>query len=171
MAEREALERLRRENKRLRLERLDPLCGSSIPGAAAGSVWGLAIEPLDEPGGVVDGAEHEQCEPELFEGVEGLDPEQVLLERSDEALRAAIVLGRWDERWRAPDAEEAHLRLEGVGHVLRAVIATNGKAAGDVLADGAEVPSHAQVRGSRALKRLPRLVSVNADLLGVVNAD
>ena len=34
-AERDELARLRRENKQLRLERLDPLCGSSLSKAAA----------------------------------------------------------------------------------------------------------------------------------------
>jgi hypothetical protein len=97
---------------------------------------GLVIEPLDEPGGVVDVAEGEQREPEFFDGVEGLDPQQVLLERSDEALCAAISLRRTDECWRALNAQEAHLGLEGVGHVLRAMIVANRKAAGDILADG-----------------------------------
>jgi hypothetical protein len=53
------------------------------------------------------------------------------------------MAGSPDEGWRALAAEEAHPGLERVGHVLRAAIVADGKAAGDLLAGGAEVPSHA----------------------------
>jgi hypothetical protein len=80
--------------------------------------WRAVIEPLDEPAGVVDVAECEQREPELLDGVEGPDPERVLLERPDEALRAAIALRRADERRRAPDAHDFSLSLRDVELIL-----------------------------------------------------
>jgi hypothetical protein len=131
----------------------------------------LVIEPLDEPGGVIDVTEGEQREPEFFDGGEGPDPEQVFLERSDEALCAAISLRRTDESWRALNAQEAHLGLEGVGHVLRAMIVTNGQAAGDILADGAEVPSYALAQRFEGFKTGPTSGGMNADALSVVVID
>lgn len=52
--------------------------------AHAGLYGKLVIEPLNGPDVVVDVAESKQREPEFFDDVEGLDPQQVLLERLDE---------------------------------------------------------------------------------------
>jgi hypothetical protein len=71
--------------------------------------------PLDRPSRVVGLAELEQRQAELLDGVEGPDPEEILLEGADEAFGASIPLGRADGGGRAFDAEEAQLSLEGVG--------------------------------------------------------
>src|SRR3954464_6262417 len=68
---------------------------------------------------VVELPKNEQRLTELLDGVEGAHPEQVLLERADEALGAAIPLGGPYEGGRTRDAQEGELLLEGVGHVLR----------------------------------------------------
>jgi hypothetical protein len=48
---------------------------------------------LDDPGPVVGVLEDEEREAELLDGVEAAHPEQVLLERADEALDAAVASG------------------------------------------------------------------------------
>ncbi len=46
----------------------------------------------DQPVGIVPGGEVEQCEPQLLDGLEVADPEQVLLQPADEALGDAVAL-------------------------------------------------------------------------------
>src|SRR5215203_837947 len=108
--------------------------------------------PLDEPGRVVDLAEDQQRLPKLFDGVEGPHPEQVLLERADEALRTAIPLGGPHEGRRTLDAQEGELLLEGVGHVLRSVIVPNGETARDLLGKSTEAAAHALANGLERLE-------------------
>src|SRR3954454_7214902 len=99
--------------------------------------------PFDEPGGVVALPKDQQRLTELFDGVEGAHPEQVLLERADEALRAAIALGGSHEGRRALDAQEGKLLLGGGGHVLAPVIVPHGQTAPDPLSKAAEAAPHA----------------------------
>ena len=49
--------------------------------------------PSDEPGFVVASGELDECGSQLFDGIEGSHPQQVLLEGSDEALCDAVALG------------------------------------------------------------------------------
>jgi hypothetical protein len=74
---------------------------------------------------------------ELLQGVEGPQPEQLLLEGADEALGDAVALGLADEGGRRLDAEEGDLALKVFGHVVRAVVVTQFQAGGDVGAGGA----------------------------------
>src|SRR3954469_2441424 len=99
--------------------------------------------PFDEPGCVVALPKVEQRLPKLLDGVEGPHPEQVLLERADEALGAAISLRRPHEGGRACDAQKGKLLLEGVGHVLAPVIVPDGRTARDPLSKAAEAAPHA----------------------------
>src|SRR3954449_9403841 len=99
--------------------------------------------PFDEPGRVVDLPKDEQRLTELLDGVEGAHPEQVLLERADEALGAAVALGSPHEGRRTLDAEEGKLLLEGVGHVLRSVIVPHGETAPALFGESAEAAPHA----------------------------
>src|SRR3954447_1301939 len=55
----------------------------------------------------------------------------------------AVALGLADEGGRALDAEEGDLVLEVAGHVVRAVVVTQGEALGHVLLDGTEVAQDA----------------------------
>src|ERR671910_276651 len=61
---------------------------------------------LDDPGLVVGALELQQRQAQLLDGGEAPYPQQVLLERPDEALDAAVALGRAHEGGRAFDAEE-----------------------------------------------------------------
>src|SRR4029450_7923772 len=99
--------------------------------------------PFDEPGCVVELPKDEQRLTKLLDGVEGAHPEQVLLERADEALRAAIAFGSPHEGGRTLDAEEGELPLEGVGHVLAPVIVPDGETARDLFGESAEAATYA----------------------------
>ena len=59
----------------------------------ADGVGRLEPVPLDEPRAVVGLAEREQCLTQLLDGVEGVHPEQVLLQGADEAFGDAVTLG------------------------------------------------------------------------------
>ena len=60
--------------------------------------------PLNEPGLIVGVTEGEQGLAELLDGVEGVHPKQVFLERADESLSSLVVRsvsGAWDAMRRA----------------------------------------------------------------------
>ena len=75
-------------------------------------VRGAVAVPGDEPGGVVVGDEVLQPAPQVFDGVEGVHPEEVLFEGADEAFRDAVALRLADEGGRALEAKEGDLVLE-----------------------------------------------------------
>src|SRR3954452_16024690 len=108
--------------------------------------------PFDEPDRVVDLPKAEQRLTELLDGVEGAHPEQVLLERADEALGATVPLGSPHKGGRALDAQEGKLLLEGVGHVLAPVIVPNGETARDLFGESAEAAPHALADGLECLE-------------------
>src|SRR5215212_6353493 len=93
---------------------------------------------FDQPCGVVSLAALEQRPAQLFDGVEGPHPQEVLLQGTDESLGAAVALGGADERGRAFDAEEGDLPLEVVADVLRAVVVAEGEARRDAPGEAAE---------------------------------
>src|SRR5512134_1869988 len=125
----------------------------------------------DQPVGVVPGGEVEQSQAQFLDGLEVADPEQVLLQRPDEALGDAVALRLADEGRRGLDAEEGDLGLEVLGHVVRAVVVAELKAGGHVLADDAEVLSHALAHRLQGLKAVGALVGVDADALAVAVVD
>ncbi len=55
-------------------------------------VRGAVFVPGDEPGRVVVGDEVLQPAAQLFDGVEGMHPQEVLLQGADEALGDAVAL-------------------------------------------------------------------------------
>ena len=67
---------------------------------------------LDQPGRVVGFPECEQRLPQLLNRLEGPHPEQVFLQRANEALGAAIAFRCPDEGGRTLDAEEGDFILE-----------------------------------------------------------
>src|SRR3954462_1555674 len=122
--------------------------------------------PFDEPGRVVDLPKDEQRLTELLDGVEGAHPEQVLLERANEALCTAIPLGSPHKGRRACDAQEAELLLEGVGHVLAPVIVPHGQTAPDPLSKAAKAAPHALADRLERLKAGGPARGMDADALG-----
>src|SRR3712207_8483458 len=99
--------------------------------------------PGDEPSDVVVGDEVLQCAAKLFDGAEGVHPEEVLLERADEALGDAVALRLADEGRRALDAEAADLGLEVARHVVGAVVVAEREALGHAPLDRAEAAQDA----------------------------
>ncbi len=55
--------------------------------------WGSIAVSLDDPGPVVGVLEGVEGLTQLLDGGETADPQQVLLQRPDEALDAAVALG------------------------------------------------------------------------------
>jgi hypothetical protein len=90
-----------------------------------------------------------------------------------EPLAAAVPLRRADEGGRAFDAEEAQLALEGVGHVLRAVVVPDGEAARDARGEAAEVTAHALAHRLESHEAGGAPGGVDTDALGgaVVDGD
>ena len=128
---------------------------------------------LDQPLLVVAVLEREQREAQLLDRLERLHPEQLLLERADEALGAAVALGCGHERRARADAEEAALALEVVAEVLAAVVVAQAEPGGDAR------PVAAVVRPQPLAERLERLearagasrVDADALLRAVVDGD
>ena len=67
---------------------------------------------LHDPGPVVGVLERVERLAQVLDGGEAADPEEVLLERADEPLGAAIALGLTDEGGRRLDPEEGEFGLE-----------------------------------------------------------
>ena len=76
-----------------------------------------------------------------------------------------------DEGGRALDAEEGELVLEGVGHVLTAVVVPDGEAPGDVFAERPEAPAHALSDRLERFEAGATPGGVNADTFGAVVVD
>src|SRR4051794_8983222 len=106
-------------------------------------VRGAVAVPGDEPGGVVVGDEVLQLAAQLFDGVEGMHPQEVLLQGANEAFGDAVAFGLADEGGRALEAEEADLVLEVAGQVVGAVVVAQGETLGAVPLDAAEVAQDA----------------------------
>ena len=106
---------------------------------------------LDQPLLVGAVLEREQREAQLLDRLERLHPEQLLLERADEALGAAVALGCGHKRRARADAEEAQFALEVVAEVLAAVVVAQAEPGGDAR------PVAAVVRPQPLAERLERL--------------
>src|SRR5206468_96470 len=117
-------------------------------------------EPLDEPLGVVARNELADDPARLGEALEAMEIEALLLERPHEPLDDAIALGLADVRRRDRHPQPLHLIDPRIGDVLRAPVAPDPEAAGDVLREAAEHVVHAL---TERLERGPAI----ADLRGV----
>src|SRR3712207_8603712 len=128
-------------------------------------VRGAVAVSGDEPGGIVVGDEVPQPAAQLFDGVEGMHPQEVLLQGADEAFRDAVALRLADEGGRALDAEEGDLILEVTGHVVGAVVVAERETLGDVPLDGAEVAQDALAHRLERLEAVAGAGGMAADAL------
>ena len=87
---------------------------------------------------VVRPLELKQGQAELLDGVEAPHPQQIFLQRTDEAFRDAVAFGLPHETRRAFDAEERDLLLKVVRQIVGPVVVPQTQPAGDALADRAE---------------------------------
>src|SRR5262245_23769416 len=117
-------------------------------------------EPLDQPLGVVARDELADDPTRLGETLKAMEIETLLLERPHEPLDDAIALRLADVRRRDRHPQPLHLVDPRIGDVLRAPVAPNPQAAGDVLREAAEHPTHALA------ERLERGLAI-AELRGV----
>ena len=104
---------------------------------------------LDDPGGVVGFSEVEERQPQFLDGVEGADPQQVLLQGADEPFGDPVTLGLADEERTQPLLQQArefnlgvilsHQKLADLTPTLRATFAgnTSSKYCGNPSADDA----------------------------------
>ncbi len=86
--------------------------------------WGTITVPGDEPGFVVVVGKLDERSAQFFDGNEGSDPEQVLLQGSYKAFCDAVALGLSHEGRRRLDTHPFDLVLEIAGHVVGAMIVT-----------------------------------------------
>jgi hypothetical protein len=77
--------------------------------------------PGDEPGFVVASGKLDERGSQLFDGVEGPHPQQVLLQGSDESLCDAVALGLAHEGGRSFDSQAFDFVLEIAGLGSRGV--------------------------------------------------
>ena len=95
--------------------------GAWCPSGRVGTGLGAVAVPLDQPVFVVAAPEVDKGSAEILDGVEGPDPEQVLLQRPDKPLGAAVALGGADEgRGGAAPSQAISVFSEVSGHVLAA---------------------------------------------------
>src|SRR5215469_17004102 len=100
-------------------------------------------ESLDEPLGVVAGDELADDPPRLGETLETMEVEALLLQRAHEALDDAVALRLADVRRRDRHPQPLHLVDPRIGDVLRAPVASDPQAAGDILREASEHLAHA----------------------------
>lgn len=133
----------------------------------------LVAMSFDDPGLIVGLLEFEQGATQVFDGLEGADPQQVFLERADEAFGTAVALRGAHEGRRALDAEEGDLGLEVVGHVLAAVVMAQGEPRGDTGGEGPEPFPHALADRLQGLEagRPFRRVDADAFRRAVIHGD
>src|SRR6201996_5575448 len=121
---------------------------------------------FDQPVGVVHLSERQQRLSKFFDGFESPDPEQVLLERADEPLGAAVAFRSAHEGGRTRDAEECDLLLEVIGHVLRGVVMPQLQAARGGGGEPAEMTPHALPDRLQRLEPGRARMGVDADAFG-----
>jgi hypothetical protein len=86
--------------------------------------WSTIAMPSDEPSVVVASGERDECGSQLFDGIEGSHPQQILFQGSDEALCDAVALGFSHEGGRSVDPQALDFGLEIAGHIVGAMIVT-----------------------------------------------
>ena len=102
----------------------------------------LVSVSLDDPGLIVGFLEVMERLAQLLDGLEASDPEEVFLERPDEALGTTIALGLAHVGRRAFETEEGDFFLEVVADILAAMVMTELEACGDLLGKGTEALTH-----------------------------
>src|SRR5512132_1786051 len=125
----------------------------------------------DQPVGVVPVDEFDQRQAQLLDGLEVPHPQQVFLQRTDEALGDAVAFGLAHEGRRSLDAEEGDLGLEVVRHVVGAVVVAKLQPRCHVVADRAEVAAHPLPDRLQGLEAVGALVGVDADAFAVAVVD
>ena len=112
---------------------------------------------LQHPLFVVCPLEREQGQAEFLDGREAPHPQQILLQRADEALRDAVAFGLPHEARGTLDTEERDLLLKIVGQVVRPVVVTQPQPTGHAVADAPEAFADALADRLQGLEAGPAL--------------
>ena len=129
--------------------------------------------PGDEPGFVVASGKLDERGSQLFDGVEGPHPQQVLLQGADEALCDAVALWLSHEGGRSFDSQAFDFVLEIAGHIVGAMIVTQLQSTRHTGSDGSEAPMHPlthRLQGLEAISR-PRCMDADDFRIGVFHGD
>ena len=121
---------------------------------------------LQHPLLVVRPLELKQSQAELLDRLENPYPQDVFLQRADEALRDTVAFGLPHEARRAFDAEERDLLLEIVGQIVRPVVVPETPPAGHAFADAPEAFPDALANRLQGLEAVPALGGMEPDALG-----
>ena len=107
-----------------------------------------------------------KAQAELLDRLEAPHPQQILLQRADEALRDAVAFGLPHEARGAFDAEERDLLLKIVGQVVRPVVVTQPQPTGHAFADAPEAFADALADRLQGLEAGPALGGMEPDACG-----
>src|SRR5215467_5020826 len=118
--------------------------------------WGTIAVPSDEPSFVVASGKRDECGSQLFDGVEGSYPQQVLFQGSDEALCDAVALGLSHEGWRSFDPQASDFGLEIAGHIVGAMIVTQLQSMRHPGRDGSKAAVHPLAHRLQGLEAIGR---------------
>ena len=121
---------------------------------------------LQHPLFVVCPLEREQGQAEVFDGLEAPHPQEIFLQRADEALRHAVTFGRSHKARGTLNPEERDLLLEIGGQVVRPVVVTQPQPAGGAVADPAEAFADTLADGLQGLEAVAALGRRQTDALG-----
>ena len=108
----------------------------------------------------------EQGQAEVFDGLEAPHPQEIFLQRADEALRHAVTFGRSHKARGTLNPEERDLLLEIGGQVVRPVVVTQPQPAGGAVADPAEAFADTLADGLQGLEAVAALGRLQTDALG-----
>ena len=126
----------------------------------------LEAETFNQPVLVVENAKFFQTSNQFRYRLEVPDPQQLLLERSEEAFDTAVAFRLANKRRRRLDPQEGEFVLEVVAHELRTVIVPESESFGGAPAEAAEVLTDTLAEGFESLEARGTLDGMNAHTLG-----
>src|SRR5918911_4797137 len=95
--------------------------------------WSFVSMPSNQPGLMVLTLKLMQRQAKFFSRITGREPEQMLLQRPEEAFRTAGAFGFADKGGRTGDPQKRQFLLKHMRHILAAMIMPEEQALGDVL--------------------------------------
>ena len=126
----------------------------------------LEAETLNQPVQVVESAKFFQGPNQFRYRLEVPDPQQLLLERSEEAFDTAVAFRFANKRRRRLDSQEGEFVLEVIAHELGTVIVPESESFGGGGPEAAEVLTDTLAEGFEGLEVRGTLDGMNAHTLG-----
>ena len=126
----------------------------------------LEAKTLNQPVLVVESAKFFQGPNQFRYRLKGPDPQQLLLERPEEAFDTAVAFRLANKRRRRLDSQEGEFVLEVIAHELRTVIVPESESFGGAAPEAAEVLTDTLAEGFESLEARGTLDGMNAHTLG-----